>query len=101
MRKMLLYSRKNRLGFTLIELLVVISIIALLVAILMPSLNRARMSAQAAVCMSNLKSVGTAMTLYITDYDYYPASYFYPYNNQGGYNMTHQDSGHPHGYLHW
>ena len=51
-------------GFTLIELLVVISIIALLVSILMPSLNRARDNAKRTVCASNMKSIGQAIMLY-------------------------------------
>jgi len=45
----------KRDGFTLIELLVVISIIALLLAILMPSLQRVKKQAQAVACMSNIK----------------------------------------------
>lgn len=53
----------------MIELLVVISIIALLIAILMPALNRAREQAKAAQCMSNLKQLTTAMALYSENYD--------------------------------
>jgi prepilin-type N-terminal cleavage/methylation domain-containing protein/prepilin-type processing-associated H-X9-DG protein len=52
-------------GFTLVELLVVISIIALLLAILMPSLNKARLAAQKVVCGVNLKNFGLAMGMYI------------------------------------
>ena len=64
---------KRLKGFTLIELLVVIAIIALLVAILLPSLGRARELAKQAVCQSNLNSVGKAMMLYkIDDKDRYP-----------------------------
>lgn len=58
---------KKRKGFTLIELLVVISIIALLLAILMPSLRRARNSARAVVCQSNLKQWGLIFSMYIDD----------------------------------
>jgi prepilin-type N-terminal cleavage/methylation domain-containing protein/prepilin-type processing-associated H-X9-DG protein len=53
--------------FTLIELLVVVAIIAVLVAILLPSLNKARDSARQVTCLANLKSLGTAMGLYLND----------------------------------
>ena len=58
-----------RRGFTLIELLVVIAIIALLVSILLPSLNRAKELARAAVCLSQLRSLGTGIFLYVEDQD--------------------------------
>ena len=51
-------------GFTLIELLVVVAIIALLVAILVPSVQRALELAKSTVCLSNLRQIGTAMHLY-------------------------------------
>ena len=54
---------KNK-GFTLIELLVVVAIIALLVAILIPAVQRAREEANRAVCMTNLKGIDTAMYIY-------------------------------------
>jgi prepilin-type N-terminal cleavage/methylation domain-containing protein/prepilin-type processing-associated H-X9-DG protein len=56
-------------GFTLIELLVVISIIALLMAILMPSLQRARKQAKAVACLSNLRQWGVMFTLFSQDND--------------------------------
>ncbi|MCP4342818.1 MAG: type II secretion system protein [Desulfobulbaceae bacterium] len=56
-------------AFTLIELLVVISIIALLVAILMPSLNKARYQAKRVYCMANIKSQYLYQKLYATDND--------------------------------
>jgi prepilin-type N-terminal cleavage/methylation domain-containing protein/prepilin-type processing-associated H-X9-DG protein len=56
-------------GFTLIELLVVIAIIAILAAILFPVFARARESARATACRSNLKQIGTAMSMYNQDYD--------------------------------
>jgi len=54
-------------GFTLIELLVVISIIALLLSILMPSLSKARASAQKVRCLGNLKQIGFANLMYAND----------------------------------
>ena len=59
---------KQRKGFTLIELLVVIAIIALLVSILMPSLNRARELARRAACGMNLGSLGKGIGLYQAGY---------------------------------
>ncbi|MHC4508099.1 MAG: type II secretion system protein [Planctomycetota bacterium] len=59
----------NKRGFTLIELLVVIAIIALLMAILMPALRRAREQTKAVICQSNLHQWGTIFLMYTDDND--------------------------------
>jgi len=93
----------NVAGFTLIELLVVIGIITVLVSLLLPALNRARESANAIVCSSNMRQIGLAIMLYVGNnknqlpclpysrtvtYDYTsvsgPASFNYTYGDEGG-----------------
>jgi prepilin-type N-terminal cleavage/methylation domain-containing protein/prepilin-type processing-associated H-X9-DG protein len=77
-------------GFTLVELLVVIGIIAMLIAILLPALSRARESANTIRCASNLRQIGLAVLHYAGDWDgALPLGYI-------GYGMP----GHPDG-DHW
>ena len=71
--------RNKTNGFTLIELLVVISIISLLIAMLLPSVEKARASGEQIVCATNLRQMGMAMESYVNEWNdwmpYYEAWY--------------------------
>ena len=81
---------KTTKSFTLIELLVVISIIAILAAMLLPALARAREKARQTVCVNKLKQFGLTLHMYTQDYDgqlfaqYYGGGIAYYFNTQSG-----------------
>lgn len=62
-------QRSRQSAFTLIELLVVIAVIAILAAILFPVFAQARERARMSACASNERQIGTALMLYVQDYD--------------------------------
>jgi prepilin-type N-terminal cleavage/methylation domain-containing protein len=75
-------------GFTLIELLVVISIIALLIAVLLPALSKSRESARRSVCLSHMRQFAIALNVYGYNYDdQLPDSRWYPDNGLPNYDI--------------
>ncbi len=84
------FRRRSSFAFTLIELLVVVAIIALLIAVLMPSLNTARRQARATLCATRIGQLTRSIVVYAEDYDETP-----PFLGTGYDNLTQIDPDDP------
>lgn len=73
----------RRRGFTIVELLVVIAIIGLLVALLLPAVQRAREAARRGQCANNLRQMGVAIQNYLDVFRLYPPGYISAFDSQG------------------
>ena len=80
-------EKKGRKGFTLIELLVVVAIIAILAAMLLPALSRAREKARAALCIANLRQFHLANMIYADNNNEYLWPYYPLPGSQNWYGL--------------
>ncbi|HEV7300156.1 MAG TPA: prepilin-type N-terminal cleavage/methylation domain-containing protein [Tepidisphaeraceae bacterium] len=86
-------SGQRRRAFTLVELLVVIGIIAVLISLLLPAIGRARQSANAAACASNLRQLGLIVKLYEGQFNALPAAQFLSNPAVAAYDTTSSGTG--------
>jgi prepilin-type N-terminal cleavage/methylation domain-containing protein/prepilin-type processing-associated H-X9-DG protein len=94
------HAKQKPKGFSLAELLVVIGIIAILVALLLPTLAKARSAANQLACASNLRSIGQGLSIYVIDsHGVFPAAYLYV--GQSIADGVETPTSPINGYLHW
>lgn len=97
--------RSRGVGFTLIELLVVIAVIAVLIGVLLPTLSKSRDTARTLRCKASIRSVGQAVTVYSTDFRYFPPAYVYGSDETSlNWRLEDQKLRNPvrsNGYVHW
>ena len=75
------HTLRSKVAFTLVELLIVIAIIAILAALLLPALTRAKQSARATSCFNNLRQIGIACFSYASDQKRFPSALDWLYPN--------------------